>query len=146
MTFEKPTEWGRRFNFPENVQIEYNGYSGSVASEIAVKMAERYEDAVIEQIAMEAKAAGVSDLTVLNKVAILDAIKKQIPQKLERAIIHDDELWKKAMCRCPRCAQHLLVVEVVARPDHGFERLKQEDKPPFCRSCGQALDWGDPHA
>lgn len=146
MTFEKPTEWGRRFNFPENIQIEYNGCSGSVTSEIAVKMAERYENAVIEQIAMEAKAAGVSDLTVLNKVAILDAIKKQIPQKLERAIIHDDELWKKAMFRCPRCAQHLLVVEVVARPDHGFERLKQEDKPAFCRSCGQALDWGDPDA
>lgn len=146
MTFDKPPEWGKRFNFPENVQIEYNGYSGSVASEIAVKMAERYEDAVIEQIAMEAKAAGISDLTVLNKAMILEAIEKQVPQKPERTVFRDDELWKKAILRCPRCAQHLLVVEVVARPDHGFERLKQEDKSPFCRSCGQALDWGDPHA
>lgn len=71
---------------------------------------------------------------------------EQMPQRPERAIVHDDELWKKAMFRCPRCAQHLLVVEVVARPDHGFERLKQEDKSPFCRFCGQALDWGDPYA
>ena len=146
MTFDKPPEWGKRFNFPENIQIEYNGYSGSVASEIAVKMAERYEDAVIEQIAMEAKAAGISDLTVLNKAMILEAIEKQVPQKPERAIVHDDELWKKAMFRCPRCVQHLLVAEAVARPDHGFERLKQEDKSPFCRFCGPALDWGDPHA
>lgn len=141
MTFNKPTEWGRRINFPENIQIEYNGCGGSIASEIAVKMVERYEKAVIEQIAMEAKAAGVSDLTVLNKAAILEAIEKQIPQKPERSVAHDDELWKKAMFRCPRCARHLLTVEVVARPDHGFEQLKQGDKPAFCRFCGQALNW-----
>ena len=143
MTFNKPTEWGMRINFPENIQIEYNGCGGSIASEIAVKMVERYEKAVIEQIAMEAKAAGVSDLTVLNKAAILEAIEKQIPQKPERSVAHDDELWKKAMFRCPKCAQRLLVVEAVARPDYGFEQLKQGDKPAFCRFCGQALEWGE---
>lgn len=128
MTFEKPTEWGRRFNFPENVQIEYNGYSGSVASEIAVKMAERYEDAVIEQIAMEAKAAGVSDLTVLNKVAILDAIKKQIPQRpdLEGDGYDDGGNLIYDTGYCPRCRCSYEV---------------DYHKPKYCEDCGQALDW-----
>lgn len=81
MTFNKPPEWGKRFDFPENVQIEYNGVTGSVTSEIAIKMAERYDDAVVEQIAMEAKLVGVASCTVLNRAAILDALNKQTPKK-----------------------------------------------------------------
>ena len=123
MEFNKPHEWGSRFQFPENIQVEYNGYMGSVTSEIAVKMAERYEDAVVNQIAMEAKLAGVADCTVLNKAAILEALQKQIPQKV---IIAEDEAL------CPACRYDMM--ELWDFPD--------VQDPNYCPICGQALDWG----
>jgi hypothetical protein len=119
MTFNKPPEWGKRFTFPENIQVEYNGFQGSVTSEIMVKMAERYDDAVAKQIAMEAKLAGVADCTVLNKAAILAALKKQTPKK--PTDISKSELYG----RCAVCGQ---IVHVGNR---------------YCDQCGQALDWGD---
>ena len=124
MTFNKPPEWGKRFTLPENILVEYNGYTGSVTSEIAVKMAERYEDAVVAQIAMEAKLAGVADCTVLNKVAILDALNKQIPKKPYYRKEKDAKGYA-----CPACDMGVTV-------DHG--RIRDT----FCSHCGQALDWG----
>lgn len=118
MTFNKPPEWGKRFTFPENIQVEYNGYRGRVTSEIAVKMAERYEDAVVAQIAMEAKLAGAADCTVLNKVAILDALNKQIPKK--PTDISKSELYG----RCALCGQLVHVGNC------------------YCDQCGQKIDWG----
>lgn len=129
MQFNKPYEWGKKFAFPENVQVEYNGQLGSVISEIAIKMEERYEDAVVEQIAMEAKLAGVGSCTVLNKAAILEALEKQIPQKpdLEGDGYYDGELVYDTGY-CPRCRQ-----------DYEIEC----HTPKYCENCGQALDWSD---
>ena len=107
-------EWGARFNFPENLKIEYDGYSGGISNQIAVKMAEKYDDFIVSQIAMEARAEGVSDLTVLNKWAILNAIKRNTPQKPKE----DGWLY------CPVCGRDILM-------DH-FK---------FCPDCGQAIDW-----
>lgn len=115
MEFNRPPEWGARFQFPENIQVEYNGFMGSLTSKIAVKMAERYDDAVVEQIAMEARAEGVSDCTVLNKVAILEALKRRTPMKPR------DDGW----LYCPVCGKDVLL-----------------DHVRFCPGCGQALDWG----
>lgn len=121
MEFNKPPEWGKRFTFPENIQVEYNGYMGSVNSEIAVKMAERYEDAVVNQIAMEAKLAGVADCTVLNKAAILEALQKQMPKKPEEAVDYESCVdWM-----CATCGR--------------FHRT--EWKPKYCSECGQAIEW-----
>ena len=116
-------EWGARFNFPENLKIEYDGYSGGISNQIAVKMAEKYDDFIVSQIAMEARAEGISDLTVLNKWAILNAIKKQIPQKPWYRREEDAEGWA-----CPACHMGVTV-------DHG--RIKDT----FCSHCGQAIDW-----
>ena len=116
-------EWGVRFNFPENLQVEYGGCCGSISNEIAVKMAERYDDFIVSQIAMEARAEGISDLTVLNKWAIMNAIKKQIPQKPWYRREEDAEGWA-----CPACHMGVTV-------DHG--RIKDT----FCSHCGQAIDW-----
>lgn len=118
MTFNKPPEWGKRFSFPENIQVEYNGYVGSVTSQIAVKMVDRYEEAVCEQIAMEARAAGVSDCTVLNKAAILEAIEKQIPQ----TPLPEERYYGNG--KCPRCG--VVFIDKSTR---------------YCGNCGQALDW-----
>lgn len=132
MQFNKPPEWGRQVNFPENIQITYNGQEGSIVSEIAVKMAERYDNAVIQAIAMEAKASGVAVCAVLNKPAILEAIGKQIPQRpdLEGDGYSDGELVYDTGI-CPRCR-------------HSYEI--EYHTPRYCENCGQALDWGDINA
>ena len=119
MTFNKPPEWGKRFDFSENMQIEYNGVIGSLTREIVINMADRYEDAVVKKIAMEAKLAGVADCTVLNKTAILDALNKQTPKK--PTDISKSELYG----RCAVCGQ---IVHIGNR---------------YCDQCGQALDWGE---
>lgn len=139
MTFNKPPEWGKRFDFPENVQIEYNGVTGSLTSEIVFKMEERYEDAVVEQIAMEAKLAGVASCTVLNKAAILAALNKQTPKKpifvdtrFRNHGRHIGDGVSLAKCyKCPNCWSHIFHVW---------------DSERYCVHCGQALDWGDGNA
>ena len=116
MQFDKPPEWGARFQFPENCSFEYDGYVHTLVNEIAVKMAEKYDNFIVEQIAMEARAEGISDLTVLNKWAILNAIKKQIPQKVENGT-------------CPNCKRIFL---------YRYAETKCGD---YCNNCGQALEW-----
>lgn len=118
MTFNKPPEWGKRFDFPENIQVEYNGTGGMIASEIAVKMAERYDNAVVEQIAMEAKMAGVASVTVLNKAAILEALEKQVPKEP----LPEPRYYGNG--KCPRCGAVFL-----------------DKSTNYCGNCGQALDW-----
>lgn len=113
---ERP-DFGTRFQFLENIHVEYDGAVGSIQNEIAVRMAEKYEDFVVKQIAMEARAEGVSDLTVLNKEAILNAIKKQIPQK---PVDKDD--WK-VYGHCLVCRKLVHIGE------------------DYCDQCGQAIDW-----
>ena len=103
---EKP-DFGTRFQFPENIHVEYDGVVGSIQNEIAVRMAEKYEDFVVQQISMEARAEGISDITVLNKEAILDAIKKRIPQKPWYWVEEDSE-----GLACPACHMGVTV-------DHG---------------------------
>lgn len=114
MTFNKPPEWGKRFSFPENMKFEYDGQTHTLVNEIVVNMAEKYDNFIVEQIAMEAMAAGVSDLTVLNKAAILEALERRTPRKPR------DDGW----LYCPVCDRDILM-------DH-FR---------FCPDCGQALDW-----
>lgn len=109
-------KWGAKFHFPENLQVEYGGNCGSISNQVVVMMAEQYDDFIVSRIAMEARAEGISDLTVLNKRAILNAIKRTIPQKPKE----DGGLY------CLACGRNLWM-------DH-FK---------FCPDCGQALDWGE---
>lgn len=76
MEIEKVANFGERFTFPKNVEITINGDTLSTFREAAIRMAERYEDAIIYEIVKEAKAAGYTEVTVLNKQAILDALRK----------------------------------------------------------------------
>lgn len=118
MQFNKPPEWGSRFQFPENQKIDFDGLQMRVTDKIIVQMVDNYENAVAAEIASAARAAGVSDVTVLNKKAILEALNKQIPKK--PTDIAKSELYGK----CAVCGQ---VVHVGNR---------------YCDQCGQAIDWG----
>lgn len=124
MTFNKPLEWGSRFHFPENVENNFDDLQMRVTEKIYVQMVDDYETAVAEEIASAARSAGVTDCTVLNKKAILEAIKKRIPQKPIRESLADRA--------CPACDAYI-----------PFDALNDDiaDAPNFCKNCGQALDW-----
>ena len=129
MKFNKPPEWGSRFRFPENQKFDFDGLQMRVTDKIIVQMIDDYENAVASEIASAARVAGVSDVTVLNKKAILEALQKQIPQQpdLEADGYSDGELVYDTGY-CPRC-----------RKDYEIEY----HKPKYCENCGQALDWSD---
>lgn len=118
MTFNKPPEWGSLFSFPENLATNLDDLQMRVTEKICVQMVDNYETSVAEEIAAAARSAGVTDCTVLNKKAILDALNKQVPKT--PTDISKSELYG----RCAVCGQ---VVHVGNR---------------YCDQCGQAIDWG----
>jgi len=115
-------DFGTRYQFPDNMKVEYDGFSGSIVNEIVVKMAEKYDNYIADQIAMEARAEGVSDLTILNKTAIIDALKKALPQQV---ILTPDR------CLCPGCS-----FDMMGLWDHS-----DIQDPNYCPICGQKLKW-----
>lgn len=119
MTFNKPPEWGSRFQFPENQKIDFDDLQMRVTDKIVVQMLDNYETAVAAEIASAARAAGASDVTVLNKEAIMAALNKQIPKK------PTDTAKNELYGRCAVCRQ---LVHVGNR---------------YCDQCGQAIDWGN---
>lgn len=135
MTFNKPPEWGSRFHFPENVGIDSDDLQMMRLTEkIVVQMVDNYETAVVEEIASAAKAAGVTDCTVLNKKAILEALNKQTPKKPTyvdtRFRNHGrhigDGVSLDKCYKCPTCQRHIFHIW---------------DSEKHCVYCGQFLDW-----
>lgn len=118
MQFNKAPKWGARFQFPENVQTSVVGTSLKLREKLACVFAEKYDSFIAEEIAREARAAGVSDLTVLNKAAILEAIEKQIP----KSPLPETRYYGHG--KCPRCAAVFL-----------------DKSTRYCGNCGQALAW-----
>ena len=120
MNFEQ--EFGCRYQFPENMKVEYDGFSGSIVNEIVVNMAEKYDSFIADQIAMEARAEGISDLTILNKQAIMNALKKAVPQQVT---LTPDR------CLCPGCHYDMM----------GLWDYPDVQDPAYCPICGQKLKW-----
>lgn len=117
-------EFGCRYQFPENMKVEYDGFSGSIVNEIVINMAEKYDNFIADQIAMEARAEGISDLTILNKHAIMSALRKAAPKQV---ILTPDRSL------CPGC---------------GYDMTRLWDypdvrNPAYCPLCGQKLKWGE---
>jgi hypothetical protein len=115
-------DFGCRYQFPENMKVEYDGFSGSIVNELVVKMVEKYDSFVADRIAMEARAEGISDLTVLNKPAIMNALNKMVPQQV---ILTDGE------CLCPGCKYDMM----------GLWDYPEVQAPNYCPICGQKLKW-----
>ena len=115
-------EFGSRYQFPENIRFEYDGYVGKVTNEIVVQMAEKYDAYLADKIAMAAMAEGISDITVLNKEAIMGAMRKQVPQL---PIMNQDEIL------CPACKWDMM----------GVWDYPDVRDPKYCPECGQRLKW-----
>lgn len=115
-------DFGCRYQFPDNMRVEYDGFSGSIVNELVVKMAEKYDSFIADQIAAEARAEGISDLTVLNKNAIMAALQKAVPRQV---ILKPDE------CICPGCHYDMM----------GLWDYPDVQDPAYCPICGQKLKW-----
>ena len=122
MEFVKPKEWGSRFQFPENQQINFDCLQMSVTDKIVAQMVDNYETAVAAEIAQAARAAGASDVTVLDKAAIIDALMKRTPRKY--ALRKYDGI-RHEFPVCPTCGADSI----------SYRRCR------FCPDCGQAIDW-----
>ena len=119
--FDKSPEWGSRFQVPENQEIDLTGMQLNVTDRIVVQMVDNYENAVAAEIAAGARECGASDVTVLNKAAIIDALMKRTPKKFERR----SYTANIDMPVCPTCGS-----------DSIYHRRSR-----FCSDCGQAIDW-----
>ena len=115
MTFD----FGKRFSFPENTEVQFDNAVHSVTQKMMAQFVDGYDDYIVSQIANTARQNGISELVVLNKTTIMDALNKQIPKKPTN--ISKSELYG----RCGVCGQ---VVHVGNR---------------YCDQCGQAIDWED---
>lgn len=82
----------------------------------SVSFRDDIENKIIQEIIKEAKAEGITDVVLLNKPAIIEALKKQTAMKPK------DEGW----LYCPVCGKDVCV-----------------EKPKYCSDCGQKLDWSE---
>jgi hypothetical protein len=115
----KPHTFGRRFSFPENIDTQIDSLVNRVTQKLCVQFVDDYDDYIVSQIADTAKENGVSELVVLNKKTIIDALNKQMPKK--PVDLAKTELYG----RCAVCGQ---IVHVGNR---------------YCDQCGQKIDWGE---
>ena len=93
-----------------------SGCTGSVSAIIEKMCAvsvETHESILIDEIIKIAKESGITDLYLLNKTTIAEALSKQIPKPLTMI----DNLWGCPRCRydikcedyCPGCGQKILM-------------------------------------
>jgi hypothetical protein len=114
-------DFGRRYQFPENIKADYIS-GNNIIIEAAAVMAEKYDSFITDQIAAEARKEGISELTILNKSAIMLALKKAIPRQV---ILRSDE------CLCPACNSDMM----------GLWDNPEARDPAYCPICGQKLKW-----
>lgn len=72
----KVPEFGHTLTIPQNLEINTDGAFSDYTRKAVIRMVEQYDNAVIGEIAKEAQIAGFTDVTVLNKQAIMAALKR----------------------------------------------------------------------
>ena len=84
------------------------------------------DTAVLGEIQRIATENGIDTYLTLNEKAIINALGKQIPKRFE--------LWN-GQCSCPNCNKLF----------GSYSQLKTliHWEMPYCKYCGQALDWSD---
>lgn len=109
-------------------------YMSSVIEKIIIERNEKVDNAILGEIQKIANEEGIETKIILNKNAIADALRKQIPMKPifvdTRFRNHGRRIsdgCSLAECyKCPNCKSHIF---------HVF------DSEHYCIHCGQALDW-----
>ena len=114
---ERKPDFIKKYNLntPQIIhQIDDSGtdkYIASIVEKIHATSVERHDKVLIDSIVAIAREAGVTDLYILNKEAIVEALRKQIPVKCT------DEI-------CPECNRGVAIFSA-----------------DYCPHCGQKLKW-----
>ena len=124
-------EFAKTFKIPENVAFTFNGDTVNVVQEYAFRMAERWDNAFIEEIRKEAVVSGFTEVTVMNKKEILNALEKQIPKTIRRV----QRFWRDGKPKnkdnyCPVCGKQ--------------QKMSKGDEW-YCERCGQKLTREEQH-
>lgn len=119
----KKPEFGVHLQFDNNM-TDYNG----IIKRIAVETAEATDNLIFEAITRIAEEQGITDLYILNKQNIAEALKKQIPKRVE------EKRYMYTLCECG--------YEFSEHHGDGYYSIPYEKKTKYCPNCGQALDWG----
>lgn len=98
----------------------------TITEKLYVSLVDKEDEAIIQAITEYAKEQGFTELVLIDKEFIREAIEKRIPKEIE--------VWN-GQCSCPNCLY--LFGPDARRKD--LIRLKIR----FCQNCGQALDWGN---
>ena len=69
-------DFGTKFRFPDNDRFPDIGESLDAMRNMAVAVAKRWDDAIVDAIVKEAHDAGYTELTVLNGPEIMEAIRR----------------------------------------------------------------------
>lgn len=109
-------------------------YTSSVIEKIIIERNEKVDNAILGEIQKIANEEGIETKIILNKNAIADALRKQIPinpifvdTRFRNHGRRISDGCSIAECyECPNCKSHIF---------HVF------DSEHYCIHCGQALDW-----
>ena len=116
-------EFAKRFFFPENVEITLNGDTISTVQQAAFRMAEQWDDRFVNEIVKEARVCGFTEVTVMNKREIVDALYKQVP----KVAIERKHKWDTGIY-CAVCKKQ--------------QKNRTRSKTAwYCERCGQKLVW-----
>ena len=98
-------------------------YMASMIEKIRVERYEKLESAILGEIKQMATEEGIETKILLNKKNIIDALRRQIPQKVNISLKGTTD-WN-TKCHCPACHKDLF------------------DGQKYCSYCGQLIDWGN---
>lgn len=106
---------------PTDITVSEDGVVSQEIKHMVQWVNTRLDEDVIRSICKMARAEGVTDVTILDKEAIITALRKssQEPPRLD----------ENGFVSCPCCGKSVV--------NHWNARIN----PPHCMMCGQALDW-----
>lgn len=112
-------EFIKKYNLKPSIEFDIKGdipLEQTFEYKYAIKVAERFDSAIEEEICKIAAEEGITDLYLLNKETIVDALRKQI------AVEPDNDGYHKT---CPRCGNPT------------WRRLGSK----YCDICGQRIQF-----
>lgn len=108
--------WGHNFNIqPPSLETDPMSGVSRLAYTASVTMVEEFDNACVKAVVDAAREKGITNLLVLNKRAIVEALDRQTSKK---------PVENFPICSCPRCSRVV------------YPQMK------YCCDCGQKFDWG----
>lgn len=121
-------EFVKRHSFNPEIRVNIDDNIYTIERRMCGLAVEEEDKIIAESIIRIAKEHGITDLYLLNKKAIVEALQKQIPKKVEV------KRWMCTECECG--------YEFSKHHGDGYYSIPYTKQTKYCPNCGQALDWG----